>query len=87
MVEHELNGENDYCIMWCLELGEERDRWQVVMKNNSASGILTIFHVDCDGEKSFNGWEWAGSPSMVHADGTVTDDLQDVLDCLASEYA
>ena len=71
----------------CLELGSMQDRWSMAHIGSNAKGVLTIFHTPGeDGGKEYSGWDWEGDPSLVNADGTATDDLQELIDCVSGYY-
>ena len=85
-MQHALNGTHDHAIVECLELGETQDRWSLKRRDSEAAGVLTVFHSPGEEGKEFNGWDWEGCPSLVKADKTATEALQEMIDCVYDEY-
>jgi hypothetical protein len=71
-----------YALLNTLE--EPDTHWWVITDdhNGTTVGTLTV-HLQ-DGE--YDGWDWIGDPGFVNADGTATDEMQELLDMLDQVY-
>jgi hypothetical protein len=82
MVEHWFNGEHDVAAFQCKSLSSQKDVWSVVHKETQITGEITIIHSE---EGQYEGFDW-DQPILLNKDGTPTESLQEMLDCLSEAY-